>query len=1354
MNDTQSILQEELFIQNNTATLFHRTRDISSVPKILKSGWSTGGGSMYGVGVYTTYILNDQFRSYMERYGNVLVKFKYTGLDKLLCFSPDVAKQVHKDKHLLIDQINKLVPNHGLSADELKIIENIQTIVDKATYSSEGAKRFVDTAFFPDLHDKLNGIEYHGANDGHCVVIYPPGKGIELISYVSKVDTSSKNIENLKWVSVGTKKTFSKVFSKGIFIQPDVELPMPNKVDEKVPFMEFIKKLKEKNTVVEADVKTLFEYSFNTKTILGIFEKLNINFLTSDACVDFFLKFLERNDISSALKVLEITLNYKPGPILEQLVYEFPKFTDNDVAKIILLLFDTNLSHLGTSGLNKLLDAFSIIFSRIKSKDSTKLVEFKNKLRNYIIEHNLIEWVDAARYSGSSAAVLIASLFDSIDVIEKFITQAKQDSNFNLNKIIPFIAIILSKIKSTDDDFLKIIELLKNYPNSSQFLNATQGPIAYRVARIYLRRNPEKITPELLSDIISTTTEDNVDDLANVNPATFKAVDQYKFFQGLIHILTRTNNEEFVNKIWKYALLSPIDQESLIEILTNLFSDAGSGRTTAWIVWFKNIVKTYVLTPAEVKRIIRSLRYPADTVRDLVLTEFGNLNQFEEAIFYIILDSVNLFDTSQLIKWCNELYSKIPDYINKIITKPEFANHFLNETYSGNTDLVAHLYMDYNPQIIETLPVDKLKYLLIKLKSYGGALQNVYESNLVFLYTQSDSILNKADSELQQIIFSKSPILDNNKPDIQSTISVYEKIAAKNPNFINEISSYYWGKLYQNSKNAKYQFIIEFLLKYKNVNLKYNDIYMMFDMQKFAVSPTISRESLINQILEIKKDTLDDSSINVLFQYSYGIDPQSMIELLKKYNSNYLSDIGSYNWTILIERASEMSDKNPKMSQYIEDVIFSLPTNINIDTTIVKQKLIEYSKNKEKTIRRFLDSDKFTLNNDLLTYILKTTNNIYNINKIIGMYKFDIMDGKELARIYDTLLTTDDDYKFIFANKKTTLRLFLNQIANRINALDDTEKNNFLSYAMSDQGENPLIIRPYELVAMRGINISLPVFKKMLYVSIAADPTGQGPFRIIKKLLKYNNTAWHIDHFFNALNDKSFISNYNYSTGNSFDINKMYAYVLTAERNNLTAPTLKAMLNSNNNAETKKKIIDIVLKPDFKGLNLDSNDVFVILGQMDVINDESYKIKTILTILRLVNEKITDNMIVNIMDNCPAVINNKNGPEYIANRIILYRKNNLTESAIYNLIRFMSTNDAKIRIINQLITIKQNNLTANDIYHIIASAPVNGLKNIINQLLQYNASYKDYIIRILNIKGLDINTILAEMRRYKKYYNF
>jgi hypothetical protein len=60
MADTTVQLSEEIYFQNNTATLFHRTNDIDRIDDILKNGWSDSGSGYYGRGIYTNYKLENQ----------------------------------------------------------------------------------------------------------------------------------------------------------------------------------------------------------------------------------------------------------------------------------------------------------------------------------------------------------------------------------------------------------------------------------------------------------------------------------------------------------------------------------------------------------------------------------------------------------------------------------------------------------------------------------------------------------------------------------------------------------------------------------------------------------------------------------------------------------------------------------------------------------------------------------------------------------------------------------------------------------------------------------------------------------------------------------------------------------------------------------------------------------------------------------------------------------------------------------------------------------------------------------------------------------------------------------------------
>jgi hypothetical protein len=1341
MSDYQLIIKEELFTQNNTATLFHRTQTVSGISTILKSGWRSGGGSMYGEGIYTTYILADQLRSYMYRYGTVLVKFKYTGLDNLLCFSPDIAKKVHGSKYSLIDQINKLVPNHGLNKDELSIIESFQDIAEKSTHSSNAAKRFVDTAFFPELHSKLAGIEYYGSHDGHCIVIYPPGKGLELIAY-AKHETENSDVNKINWINSGTKKTFTKAFAKGIFTTPDIQLPFPFKKEEQIPFMEFIKKIKEKDEVNGDDVDDLFKYSFSNKALLSIFEKLNPKLLRSDAYLNFFKMFRSRGDKEAEIKVLKLALQNRPSALLNSLYSFYDSFDESFKKELPRLLLTTSLLHLGEQGKREL----GKLFHRLILDPNNDKNQLKTDILDYIIKNNLYEWFTNVRYNETD--LLFQSLFaKTFDLIE-FINKAKAN-NFNLNDIIPYIASWLSNKFSdfyTDDELIAITQLLKDYPNSGKYFNAqSQGPVAYRLANIFLTRHPEQITARLLPSIVSSITQDNIDLLDKINTDLFKSADRLTMFEALKTVILKSNNGVLVQKIWKYALLTPLDQIDYIKILVDLPTDTTSSRSLIWEVFFKNIVSSFILHKNDVGKIINGMRYPSDKIINLFLNELANPNQFEESIFYLVLDSQIKFGNEIVISWIDKIHQQFPRYLKNIITNRDFSNRFLNEDTYNSTKIITQIYLKYAPEAIENMTP---QHLFVLLKNISNSLLDINElKNLLKIYVSSDTILNKTNQNLhlQSLIFSQAPLLNKNASDQQTVITILEKLLSINPDFINSFGSRSLNDFFVNSKDKK--FAVDIILKYKNINLNYNDFDQMFKIPYYQKNTNLTDLYLIDKILEIKKDKLDERSVNLLVSQAINsskLTSSQIIEMLKNYNPEYIKDI---NRNVLVGLLAHAAANQTDL-EYIENLIFSLPINENTTNYSIVETLIESNPNKLKIINKILDSNRFTLTNHILVVMLTYANDVATINKIIKSYKFDDVDGKKLASLYNTLTGSQtEDRRYI--QNKNAIRLFLNAIGNRLNALSTQEQINFLAHTVS---KSSLMNSPTQLIVMRVRDISQNLFMRLFRENLDYDfQIHNTPSSILKILLKYNNNGWNIENFFKAVSSSDFRKLHPNQFDRKNDISKLFAITLQHEGKNLKARTLKAILDASETTDEKQKIVDIVLNPRMKGSNLDSNDVFVIVSIVNQMYDDTYSTKVILNILRLVNQNITDNMIVNLVGLCPATINNQIGTEYVANRILIYLKDNLSESAIYNLIRLQSEDDSKIRIINKILSTNKV-LTANDVYNIITLAPAKGLRDIVNKLIVFYD--KDYIVKVLKNRGLDPNTVLTELKKYKKYYYF
>ena len=170
MNFKSWLLTEELY-PNKTATVFHRTKDVQNLENILSKGFKTGEGCMYGCGLYTTFSLESQFYDYMAKYGEVIVKFKVTDLDKYLIFHPSVAKYVLGSKYTLKDQIEKFNIKNIKAEDITQADEELK----RSPFSAKVAQDFINS-YHNDIvsSKKVKGVIYRGSSDGYCLVKYEP----------------------------------------------------------------------------------------------------------------------------------------------------------------------------------------------------------------------------------------------------------------------------------------------------------------------------------------------------------------------------------------------------------------------------------------------------------------------------------------------------------------------------------------------------------------------------------------------------------------------------------------------------------------------------------------------------------------------------------------------------------------------------------------------------------------------------------------------------------------------------------------------------------------------------------------------------------------------------------------------------------------------------------------------------------------------------------------------------------------------------------------------------------------------------------------------------------------------------
>jgi hypothetical protein len=179
MNFKEWLISEEIYAQNKTATVYHRTcqncnedESIQSASSILTSDFKAGAGvgCMYGCGLYTTFAIESQFTNYMQMYGKAVVKFKVTDLDKYLTFQLSVAKQIHGKDYKISSQFKKLglLNKPNVNESNLKEYDERQ---EKEKYSSTFAKEFYDKNDW--IVNSVKGIIYYGKNDGYCLIKYP-----------------------------------------------------------------------------------------------------------------------------------------------------------------------------------------------------------------------------------------------------------------------------------------------------------------------------------------------------------------------------------------------------------------------------------------------------------------------------------------------------------------------------------------------------------------------------------------------------------------------------------------------------------------------------------------------------------------------------------------------------------------------------------------------------------------------------------------------------------------------------------------------------------------------------------------------------------------------------------------------------------------------------------------------------------------------------------------------------------------------------------------------------------------------------------------------------------------------------
>lgn len=227
------LFTEEVF-PNKTATVYHRTRSLDNVENILSKGYKVGRGCHYGCGLYTNIELSSQFNQHMSIYGNYIVKFKVTNLEKYLILPINIAKNILGKDYRISDQIKKLIPS-SLPFHRTSLLQEALK-----TYDQEQSTEVFTGELFRKMYKEwfpkeLFGVIYRGKQDGYCLLKYEPVEDntITMLGYTEAswgdLDKMKYLMGNQGWITSTKHIKIKNIYKSPIEKRTGVELENPAK---------------------------------------------------------------------------------------------------------------------------------------------------------------------------------------------------------------------------------------------------------------------------------------------------------------------------------------------------------------------------------------------------------------------------------------------------------------------------------------------------------------------------------------------------------------------------------------------------------------------------------------------------------------------------------------------------------------------------------------------------------------------------------------------------------------------------------------------------------------------------------------------------------------------------------------------------------------------------------------------------------------------------------------------------------------------------------------------------------------------------------------------------------------------
>jgi predicted transposase YbfD/YdcC len=483
MNFKQWLLSEELY-PNKTAVVYHRTKSKKYISNILISGFQAGEGAMYGKGLYTTFALESQFHNYMANYGNFVVKFKVTDLDKYLICQLSVAKYILGNDYSISSQFKKF--NIKATKQQLNRYDNIQI---KSKFSSDVA--YLIYANHNDITSKCKGIIFRGQHDGYVLVKYEPVNDatITMLGY-AEADTyddekMNKLTQNQGWITSTDRAKIKSIYS------------LPS--DDKNDYGEI------------EDNQTLKSFSLATPAVIAYLAKKNasqLNNISNNQMLDLIRKTSYKDEMAEAIinnklnipdEYLQIIIHdaKDKNKIVEAIIQNINKKEISDTLVYYLVIYAKNQ--------NKMVE---MILSKYPIINSNKIILIFYAVRDKNNFAELLGSKNINQLDDKDVNTLIDDAKNKKEIIELLL---KYKSNITDENIHSFINSMPDTYKQ------EIIELILKYKsnitdeNISKFIYST--PDRDKIAELIIKYKKELSDDDVFSLLKRVTNKDKIAEL-------------------------------------------------------------------------------------------------------------------------------------------------------------------------------------------------------------------------------------------------------------------------------------------------------------------------------------------------------------------------------------------------------------------------------------------------------------------------------------------------------------------------------------------------------------------------------------------------------------------------------------------------------------------------------------------------------------------------------------------------------------------------------------------------------------------------------------------------------------------------